>query len=143
MSEEKKVEKLHSYLVDSRDGYEAAAERLDNPAQKTILERLKGERAEFAAAIRTAFSRKDVDLEADGSILASMHRAYLGVKDAVTGGDEQLFAEILRGELKLREVYDEVLAEVKDHRDWSFLKEQRETIDREIAQIQTEKRLAA
>ena len=92
------VKKLHTRLIDSRDGYKASFDKADDPYFKQLFERLSHQRGEFAGRIRSQLLTEGTDLDDDGSILAAAHRAFVSVRDAVGSGDEAVLAEILRGE---------------------------------------------
>jgi uncharacterized protein (TIGR02284 family) len=51
--------------------------------------------------------------EDDGTVLAAAHRAFLNLKNAVTGDDETVVKEVERGEDHIKEKFETALKEGK------------------------------
>ena len=135
-----KLKKLYTRLLDSRDGYEQAFERANETWLKPMLADLKKERAEFAAAIRADLKKVGENVEEEGSILAGLHRSFLGLRDAVTGSDDEAVkAEIVRGEQVLREAYEEALEEAEAGHQTAQLQAQKVKVDEAIAKVDQKK----
>ncbi|WP_296417758.1 ferritin-like domain-containing protein [Pseudooctadecabacter sp.] len=100
---------LYTTLIDSREGYEEAAEAVDSPHLQSLFEDLSARRAQDAREVRDFLKGADVDLDDDGSILGSAHRQFLELKDSLSGDDEAIIAEVIRGEQHLLDTYDEAI----------------------------------
>lgn len=135
-----KLKDLYTRLLDSRDGYEQAFERAQETYFKPLLAELKQERAEFAAAVRADLKKLGENVDDEGSILAGLHRSFLGLRDAVTGSDDEAIkAEIVRGEEHLKEAYDEALKEADAPTQQADLMAQKQKVDEAIAKVETRK----
>ena len=136
-SREDKLSDLYTRLIDSRDGYRSAAERADSPAIGTVLSEMIDRRETDAAQIRQFLAGSGVNPSDDGSALASAHRAFLSLKDSVTGqGDEAILNEILRGERTLLDAYDDALgASNAADPETAFLREQREALGAKVEDL--------
>ena len=91
MSDDDKVAKeLVETLKDGERGFASAAEKLqdsDRPEWATTLQRLSEQRATFAREIVDLGHQYDEDVDASGTIAASVHRGWVSLKDALTGDD--------------------------------------------------------
>lgn len=108
-SETDALKELYTTVIDSRDGYEKAAEVVDSPRLQSLFEELQDRRARHASELRDYLASADINLEDDGTILASAHRQYLGLKDMVSDDDEAVVAEVVRGERQLLDTYDQAI----------------------------------
>jgi uncharacterized protein (TIGR02284 family) len=129
-SREDALSHLYTRLIDSRDGYRAAVERAESPAIQTVLSDMATRREADAAQIRQFLAGAGVHPSDDGSTLASAHRAFLSLKDQVTGsGDEAILREIVRGEETLHDAYDGALdASGAADPEFAFLREQQDRL---------------
>ena len=132
-----KLKELYTRLLDSRDGYEQAFERANETYFKPLLAELKQERAEFAAAVRADLVKFGENVDEEGSILAGLHRSFLGLRDAVTGqDDEAIKAEIVRGEEHLKKAYDAAMEEAAPGTQQTVLAEQKRQVDQAISKVE-------
>lgn len=120
------LEHLHTRLHDSIDGYEAAMERTESPYLKGVMQDMVQQRRTDMMKIHSTLSSQGVEVSHDGSALASAHRAFLSLKDSVTGaGDEAVLNEIVRGEETLLDAYDKALEAVgASDAEYSWLRDQ-------------------
>ncbi|MBD3664607.1 PA2169 family four-helix-bundle protein [Sulfitobacter aestuariivivens] len=131
-----KLKELYTRLVDSRDGYEQAFEHATETYFKPMLAELKTERAEFAAAVRADLRKVGENVDEEGSILAGLHRSFLGVRDAVTGQDDDAIkAEIARGEEHLKKAYEAAVEEA-DGTTQATLMTQKHKVDQAIERVE-------
>ncbi len=101
---------LHTRLHDSVDGYQAALERTESPMLKDTIHEMLAIRRTAVAEVHKVLAGMGVEVSHDGSTLADAHRAFLKLKDSVTGaGDEAVLAEIARGEQSLVSAYDDAI----------------------------------
>ena len=145
MADKGALKTLHTRLIDSKDGYEQAAERVENSAHRSLFTDMIERRTRNAAQIRTYLAQNGIEMDDDGSILAAAHRTFLKMKDTVTGaGDEAILEEIIRGEETLLEAYDSAIAEASGHdAEYNFLTQQYSELKSKIEELRGRERLAA
>lgn len=111
---DKNVGTLNSLIattLDSVDGYRKAADEANAEQFKDVFLSRANERQ----AIVTSFQAKVRELggnpEDDGTVLASAHRAFLGLRDALTGDrdDRAVVAEVERGEDHIKAKFESAL----------------------------------
>ncbi|HEX8401477.1 MAG TPA: PA2169 family four-helix-bundle protein [Allosphingosinicella sp.] len=88
--------------IDSVDGYRRSAqEATSSRFSSQFLERAN-EREQVVSKLREAVRSMGGNPEDDGSVLASAHRAFLSLKDKVTGSDDKaIVSEVDHGETYL------------------------------------------
>ncbi len=102
---------LIATTLDSVDGYRKAAEKATNPRYTELFTTLANEREQVVRGLQNYVSSTGGNPEDDGTILAAAHRAFLSLRDAVTGSDDAaILAEVERGEDYLKGKYDTALA---------------------------------
>ncbi|MGR3466835.1 MAG: ferritin-like domain-containing protein [Shimia sp.] len=135
---------LLTRLVDSREGYREVLDDIENPTIKGMIQRFHTHREQYATEIRTALTNAGEKVDEDGSLLASAHRVFVGLRDALSSGDEAVLAETLRGEKKLVEAYDEAIqAETPADPEYQTLVTQHQVVKQEVGQLETRKDIAA
>jgi uncharacterized protein (TIGR02284 family) len=99
-------------VVDSADGYEAAAKAAGSGALKSILDERAKMRRRFAGELRNELKRHGAAPDDDGSLLATAHRAFMDIKAAVGDSRERVLEEVERGEQHLVAQYEQGLGTV-------------------------------
>jgi uncharacterized protein (TIGR02284 family) len=100
-------------IVDSAEGYEHSAKEAGDGRFAVMFRERATERRGFATELRSHLETRGQSIDDDGSLLAGAHRAFVSIRDAVTGSDdESVVREIERGETKLLEEYDEGLRNI-------------------------------
>ncbi len=95
---------------DGENGFRTAAEGVENSELKTLFNTYAQQRAQFAAELQAEVRRLGGDPEKTGSVAASLHRGWINIKSAVTGGSEaSVIAECERGEDSAVRNYDDAL----------------------------------
>lgn len=85
--------------IDSVDGYRSAAEDADSSQFQSIFFERANERQHVADELREQVRSLGGDPQDDGSVLAGAHRAFMNLRDAITGRDDAaVIAEVERGE---------------------------------------------
>jgi uncharacterized protein (TIGR02284 family) len=112
-STEQVVSTLNSLIETCRDGeegFKTAAEGVDNAELKELFLSYSRQREDFAGELQDEVRRLGGDPEETGSVTASLHRGWMGIRAAVTGGDEaSVLAECERGEDAARNNYQHAL----------------------------------
>ena len=96
---------------DGERGFKAAAEAVHDPNLRHLLESYSQQRGEFAAELETEVRRLGKEPAEGGHAAAAMHRGWMELKAAVSGGDEgTVIAECERGEDVAVKAYQQALA---------------------------------
>lgn len=103
---------LIATTLDSVDGYTEAAKEAENRHLIQAFTARAAERRQVVTALQGEVSQLGGNPEDDGTILAGAHRAFLDLKAAVTGADDQAIVnEVERGEDHIKAKYDSALAD--------------------------------
>ena len=104
------VNDLIKTTIDSVDGYRSAAESADSGQFQSIFFERANERQRVAEDLRSYVQSLGAEPEDDGSILAGAHRAFMNLRDAVTGLDDNaIIAEVERGEDHIKAKFETAL----------------------------------
>ncbi|SDE60435.1 DUF2383 domain-containing protein [Limimaricola pyoseonensis] len=130
------VKKLHTRVIDSRDGYKQSREQIaDDHGFTALFDRRISEREQFHTQIHRQLGAEGVEVSESGSTAAAAHRGFLSLKDAVTGSDEKaVYQEIVNGEEALLEVYDDAIKATSGLPEWSFLPTQRAEVEKALTE---------
>ncbi len=84
---------------DGQEGYRQAAEGVQHAELKTLFNVYAQQRAQFAGELQNEVLRLGGDPETSASTAGALHRGWLNIKAAVTGGDDNaVISECERGE---------------------------------------------
>lgn len=101
---------LIATTLDSCDGYRRAAEESSNPHRQSLFNEFAAERERIVRELQQQVRSMGGEPEDDGTILAMAHRAFLSLRDAVTGSDDAaVIAEVERGEDHIKHKYEAAL----------------------------------
>ena len=101
---------LIATTIDSVDGYRTSAQDVENPRFAELFTARASERSSVAEQLRAEVKRLGGNPEDDGTALAAGHRAFVNLKAAVTGRDDQAIVnEVERGEDHIKAKYEEAL----------------------------------
>jgi uncharacterized protein (TIGR02284 family) len=93
------LETLLDVCRDGSKGYETAASAVKDPVLKAELMQYSMQRDEFALQLEDAIGELGDPISEHGSMTGSLHRAWIGVKSALTSHDSHaVLAECERGE---------------------------------------------
>lgn len=115
LNNNKQVEQLDTLIattLDSVEGYRESSKQIDDPQLTDFFNQRATERAEIVGNLQSLQKTLGGEIRDEGSILGSAHRQFVGVKDAVTGGNasrEAIINEIETGESYLVEKFETVL----------------------------------
>ena len=99
--------------LDSVDGYRRSASEASAGQFASMFSQRASEREQIVRQLQDAVRRLGGSPEDDGSVLAAAHRAFLSLRDSLTGkgDDSQVIAEVERGEEFLRNKWETALAD--------------------------------
>lgn len=84
---------------DAQEGFRTAAEGVGAAELKGLFHEYSRERASFAGELQDEVRRLGGDPERTGSLVASLHRGWMGLRAALEGGDDSaVLSECERGE---------------------------------------------
>lgn len=96
--------------LDSIDGYRRSADEATNSRFSSEFLARAQEREQVVATLREEVRRLGGSPEDDGSVLAAAHRAFLTLRDKMTGSDDHaVIAEVDRGESYLNGKWETAL----------------------------------
>ena len=98
-------------LKDGQEGFKQAAEGVSNPQLKSLFRDYSQQRSRFATALQSEVRRYgETKPETTSSATGALHRGWINLKSAITGGDEHaILAECERGEDSAVEEYKKAL----------------------------------
>ena len=95
---------------DGERGFRYAANHVRTAEVKTLFLEVADEREKFAAELIPYAQRLGGHEEGDGTFAASLHRSWMGIRDAIAGHDENaIIREAERGERAAAEVYQDAV----------------------------------
>lgn len=111
------VEALQELLeknYDAEKGFKKAIENSKHEALKTYLKKEAVKRNRFATEIDFEIRALNAQPTEKGSATASVHRAWIDLKSAIAGNDDEaILEECIRGEKASVEEYEEVIKKHK------------------------------
>jgi uncharacterized protein (TIGR02284 family) len=98
--------------IDSVDGYRRSAQEATNSRFSEEFLQRASEREDVVSQLRARVRELGGETEDDGSLLAAAHRAFLTLRDKVTGSDDDaVIAEVDRGESYLNGKWEAALSD--------------------------------
>jgi uncharacterized protein (TIGR02284 family) len=98
---------LIATLLDSVEGYQKSAEDLDHQTYRQLFLDRARERQSVVTKLQAAVAQLGGKPEDDTSTMGAIHRAFVDLKAAVTGRDDQaIINEVERGEDYLKEKFE-------------------------------------
>lgn len=106
---------LMRVLIDGRKGFTKAAESLEEDGHSELAQKMSQfaeQRQRLSAELQEAGSAYVTLSDVEGSTSADLHRAWMGLADAVTGDDPHaVLAVAEQGEDRAKKVYSDALKE--------------------------------
>jgi uncharacterized protein (TIGR02284 family) len=97
---------------DGQEGFQQAAEGVQNSRLKSLFYEFSQQRSQFAGELQTLVQDLGGDPETSSSTAGALHRGWINIKSAITGqDDEAILNECERGEDVAKNVYKETLEE--------------------------------
>ena len=104
------IQKLIRYNIDSCDGYRESADLVTDPVASSLFKDIAEQRSEFANKLQNYVEINGEEACDDGSIMAAVHRKWIEVRTAISGGDVYpVLCEAERGEDYIKGAYEDVL----------------------------------
>jgi uncharacterized protein (TIGR02284 family) len=101
---------LTTTVIDSTNGYEEAAKHTENARFQEIFRTCASERRQVADELSSEIRRLGGDPPDDGSFMGKTHQAWLDLKAAITGRDDQrIVNSVEAGEDYLKEKFETAL----------------------------------
>lgn len=93
---------------DGQNGFQVAAEGVENSNLKSLFYEYSQQRARFAGELQALVRDLGGDPENSGSVAASLHRGWINIKSVVTGKDDAaILDECERGEDVAKKAYQD------------------------------------
>ena len=104
---------LIATTLDSIDGYRKAADEANAGQFREIFLSRASERQQVVSDFQAEVRELGGNPEDDGTIIASAHRAFLGLRDKLTGArdDDAVIAEVERGEDHIKSKFESALGD--------------------------------
>lgn len=97
-------------LYDGENGFKEAADEVDNAALASRFRGLSQQRYDFGHEIKPFIKQLGGEVDKGGSTAASIHRAWMDLKTALTSKDEAaILNECVRGEESALKTYQDVI----------------------------------
>lgn len=101
------INSLIRTTIDSAEGYREAADNAEASTYATLFRSRANERDGIVARLQEFVAAGGGDPVTGGSVSAGLHRAFLNLKDAITGNDDAaVIAEVERGEDHIKAKYE-------------------------------------
>ena len=129
------LKKLHTDLVDNRNGYEKAVKDAEPPLKAFFAEMVALKEKDHAE-LHGALSRLGEKPDEDGSFMSTVHKTVISVRAAVTGLGTNALSSFVMGEEQIVDAYDTALKDfASDPEIVATLTRQKATLLTKIAQM--------
>ena len=141
MENDKVVSLLNDLLTknyDAEKGYQEAGEKIEHTSLKSYFDHQAKNRYDFGHQIKSLISKYGGEPDKGTSVTGDLHRVWISIRDAFSGGDEAIYKEAIRGEKAFSEEYGEMLTDevlpqdVKD-----MVTTQKASVDKALASLHT------
>jgi uncharacterized protein (TIGR02284 family) len=124
------IDNLIETLKDGQEGFKQAVEGVSDQKLKSLFRDYSQQRSRFATALQSeARLHGETKPESSSSATGTLHRGWINLKSAITGGDEHaILAECERGE-------DSAVEEYKKALDDGLSPSVQELVSRQFAEI--------
>jgi uncharacterized protein (TIGR02284 family) len=129
------LKKLHTDLVDNRNGYEEAVKDAELPLKAFFAEMVALKEKDHAE-LHGALTRLGEKPDEDGSLMSTVHKTVISVRAAVTGLGTSALSSFVMGEEQIVDAYDTALKDfASDPEIVATLTRQKATLLTKIAQM--------
>ena len=133
-SDEQVTRDLIETLEDGKEGFSKGAEKLDSsdaPELAVTFRRFSGQRGQFSSELRQMATAYGDHVDESGSVVASLHRGWMSLRDALSGSDPKAVLKVAeQGEEHAVNEYEKALAA-------DISANLRTTVERQLAEIKT------
>ncbi len=106
------LQKIVDICNDGVEGYEIAADKIDDGSMKTLFLRLSQQRKGFIETIKNEAHTMGIDFNETGTAKGFFHRTWLATKSTFSSDKkDKVIEEAMTGENKALEVYAKVTAD--------------------------------
>ena len=105
------LKKLHTSLVDTRNGYQKAAEDAETPALKSLFAEMVALKEKDHSELHAGLTRMGEKPDESGSFMSTVHETVISVRAAVTGLGPNSLSSFVSGEEQILKEYDDALKE--------------------------------
>ena len=107
------IQRLIQANLDSYEGYQNAAQDVQNARLRELFQDLAMSRSRQAASLQTYVTWNREEPEQEGTLRGKIHRAWMNARAALNSGDEEvILIEASRGEDHIKELYEEILKSI-------------------------------
>ena len=132
------LKKLHTALVDSRNGYKQAVKDADTLAIKALFIEMVALKEKDHAELHAGLTNLGEKPDESGSFLSTVHKTVISVRSAVTGLGSNALGSFVMGEEQIVKECDEALKEcASDPAITATLNRQKETLLGKISQMKS------
>ncbi|HEX4662979.1 MAG TPA: PA2169 family four-helix-bundle protein [Terriglobales bacterium] len=104
------LEELIQTCKDGQKGYLEAASKIKRPDLKTFFTEQAAERGRFATELEAELGRiGNGDKKLSGSVLGTLHRAWIDTKVSLGGGDKTVLEWLEHGEDRAKDAYQKAV----------------------------------
>ena len=129
------LKKLHTDLVDNRNGYEEAVKDAELPLKAFFAEMVALKEKDHAE-LHGALTRLGEKPDEDGSFMSTVHKTVISVRAAVSGLGTNALSSFVMGEEQIVDAYDTALKDfASDPEIVATLTRQKATLLTKIAQM--------
>lgn len=111
-NEAKALKKLYESLIDARNGYREGIKRAERPTVVTFFERFEMLHGRHIGEIDGLIRAKGLTPPEDGSWMTFLHEGIMKFRSAIGTLDRDVRNDVLDGEQKLIEFYDETIGKI-------------------------------
>ncbi len=104
------VQDLIRMNIDSAEGFTAAAERIEDNKVASLFREYASQRTRNAEELKSSVAYNGEDPADSGTAKGTLHRWWLDIRGAVTGGDTaNVLSEAERGEDAIKHLYESAM----------------------------------
>ena len=105
------LKKLHTAMLDTREGYEVAEKDAETPALKALFGQMITLRTADHEAIHLALGKMGEHPDDGGSFMATVHKSMTSIRAAVAGISTNALSPFITGEENIAKEYDAAIDE--------------------------------
>jgi uncharacterized protein (TIGR02284 family) len=130
------LKKLHTALVDTRKGYEEAAQDAETPSLKAFFGQMIALKEKDHSELHAGLSKLGEKPDESGSFMSTVHKTVISVRSAVTGLGTNSLGSFVMGEEQILKEYDNALQEnATDPQMTAILNRQKQALLSKIAEM--------